>query len=253
MYANMINTVHGNRVLSAWITGNNPNMLETLLADDTFNLFTVDLEHTAVSIADLEDIARLVIAYKKQFFVRVSNVNDDQVSRYLDIGASGLVVPRVERADQIKHICQRSFYPPRGRRGVGLYRANGHGRTFENYFKNSHQISIIPQIETVEGVNNVNDILSQDGVNGFFVGPYDLSCSLGCPGDFENDKFKLTIRNLLEKIPETLQYRGIHIVHPSSDEIKKYEELNFNFLALSTDQLMFMEGLTLIKGCLKNA
>ena len=106
----------------------------------------------------------------------------------MDAGAHGVIVPMVNSRDDAEKAVSAVKYPPFGTRGVGLARAQGYGMDFETYKAWVEKESIvIAQIEHIDAVNNIDEIISTEGLDGFIVGPYDLSGSLGIPGQFDNE------------------------------------------------------------------
>ena len=129
-------------------------------------------------------------------------------------------------------------YPPIGNRGVGLSRAQGYGHNFQEYKEWLKDESvIIVQIEHKKGVDNIEDILSVNGINGILIGPYDLSASYGYPGDFKN---KLVL-NAVKKIETACKSKrislGFHVIQPNHFEVLEKIKLGYNFIAFSIDFL----------------
>ena len=112
--------------------------------------------------------------------VRLSVNDATLIKRVMDCGARGIVVPNVNSPEDAKRAVDATMYPPQGNRGVGLFRAQGYGCDFEKYKEWQKNSSIvIVQIEHIDGVENLESILRTEGVDGFIIGPYDLSASLG--------------------------------------------------------------------------
>ena len=127
-------------------------------------------------------------------------------------------------------------YPPYGARGVGLYRAQDYGLGFEKYKNNkAKNIKLIIQIEHIDAINNLKEILSLDGIDGTFIGPYDLSASMGKPGKFE-DKDVVEALNKYKKIAlEHDKKIGIHVINPDYNEVLMKKNEGYNFIAFSSD------------------
>ena len=156
----------------------------------------------------------------------------------LDAGAVGVIIPHVDTADEVRQIVKTCLYPPEGSRSVGLSRAQKYGLRFDDYVANSNKtVVIIPQIEHIDGVNNLESILSVDGIDGCIIGPYDLSGSLGIPGNFDDPK----VKSALSKVEKTCKKIGVslgmHVIPPNYKEVMKYATKGYNFLAISLDTL----------------
>src|SRR5205823_2090686 len=114
---------------------------------------------------------------------RVASHNGEQIKRLVDSGADGIIVPMVSTAEEVQAIVDWSKYFPTGKRSYGVARAQGYGFDFEKYTAewNSRSVILI-QIESIRGVENVSELLGHDAIDGVMIGPYDLSGSLGIPG-----------------------------------------------------------------------
>ena len=157
----------------------------------------------------------------------------------MDAGAGGIVVPMVNCAQEARNAVEATRYSPNGTRGVGLARAQGYGANFHEYLK--WQVTepvVIVQIEHINAVEKLEEILTESGVDGFIIGPYDLSCSMGIPGQFENDKFI----EVMEHIRDTGQRlncpAGLHIVEPDVEKLEKSVIEGYIFIAYSVDSRM---------------
>jgi 4-hydroxy-2-oxoheptanedioate aldolase len=123
----------------------------------------------------------------------------------LDIGAMGLLIPFIKTVDEIRDVVGYGKYPPTGERGCGFGRKSGYGMeslaagNIEDYFKwaNENQL-LIPQCETVECLECIEDVAAIDGVDGIFIGPFDLSVSMGIPKQFTNPKFTAALERVLK-------------------------------------------------------
>ena len=128
----------------------------------------IDVQHGDLELADVAPLARVSPV---PVLVRLASHDEAQLARVLDAGVDGLIVPAVESAGQARHLVQAAYVPPRGRRSQGLARAALIGPR--------DQPLLLPMIETRAGLDHLDDILGVDGVDGVFLGPYDLSLSLG--------------------------------------------------------------------------
>ena len=165
--------------IGSWITLNHFSVVE-IMAEAGFDWLCIDLEHSVIDYYDAEILIATIQAKGIKPFVRVGENNEIIIKRVLDAGAEGIIIPMVNsKSDAIKAV-NAVKYPPQGTRGVGLARAQNYGFNFEEYAKNiNDQTIIIAQIEHIDGINNLNEILAVEGINGSIIGPYDLSGSLG--------------------------------------------------------------------------
>lgn len=152
-----------------------------------YDFIFIDLEHGHVSDTT---IASIILSKKERskVFIRIKEITEGAIKSALDLGCDGIIAPRVESLEEIRILINYSYYPPMGQRSVGFSLANTYGHTFKQYQDNFKPI-ILPQIESVDGLAIAKDILSHKEIDGVFIGPYDLSASLGVPGQFESDNF----------------------------------------------------------------
>ncbi len=145
-----------------------------------FSWFFLDLEHSA--LLDLKSAQRIAEVLQPDAFavIRVPDASETWIKQALDTGCDGIIVPHVAAPEQARAIVAAAKYPPLGTRSVGIARAHGYGASFHEYLAEANdRIAVIAQIEEAEGVRNIDAILAVDGIDAAFVGPYDLSGSLG--------------------------------------------------------------------------
>ena len=207
--------------IGTWLTIPDLRIAE-ILCLSKLDWITIDIEHNSISYEQVENIIRIANLYNKIVYVRISNINEVDIKKILDAGADGLIVPNVKSKQEVEKIINFAFYPPIGSRGVGLTRANNFGKDFDNYFmKKSKKIKIIVQIEHYKAIDNIEEILQNKNVSGFFVGPYDLSASLGIPGKFKSKLFKKYENKIKIFMKNKNIIKGIHIIEADLNEIKK--------------------------------
>jgi len=225
--------------IGSWITLNHFSVVE-IMAEAGFDWLCIDLEHSVIDYYDAEILIATIQAKGIKPFVRVGENNEIIIKRVLDAGAEGIIIPMVNsKSDAIKAV-NAVKYPPQGTRGVGLARAQNYGFNFEEYAKNiNDQTIIIAQIEHIDGINNLNEILAVEGINGSIIGPYDLSGSLGKPGRY-NDQ---DVRNMLLKYEEISREFdkpfGYHVINPDHLLVLDKIKSGYSFLAFSLDTLFF--------------
>ena len=224
-----------------WVNINNI-LIPEILAQANFDWICIDLEHSS---SDYNDVTSMIISSensKVPAFIRVQENNESIIKRVLDIGASGIIVPNVMNKEEAKKAVEAIKYHPKGTRGVGLFRAQKYGSNFAKYFKQNNNLTIcILQIEHIKAVENFEEILKVNGVDCFFVGPYDLSSSMGIPGQFSNPKFKKVIKYLINLCKINKISIGIHSVSTNHLDAIKYKKMGFNVLALSIDTVMIKD------------
>ena len=139
-----------NTKIGSWITLNDPAIAE-IMADAGFDWLCVDMEHSVIDFFEAKQIIIAIQSKGLKAFVRIGENNSLLMKRILDIGADGIIVPSVNSLKEAKKAVDAFKYPPMGKRGVGLSRAQGYGFTFEHYKDNlCKELTLILQIEHIE-------------------------------------------------------------------------------------------------------
>ena len=227
----------GKLSLGSWITIGNPIVAE-VMACSGFEWLTIDMEHSAITLDVAQNLIRTVELNNCIPLVRVRENNPYIIKQVMDAGAHGVIVPMVNSKSDAEAAVKSVRYPPIGFRGVGLARAQEYGFNFEGYKKWLEKESIvIVQIEHIDAVKNLKEILTTKGVDGFIVGPYDISGSLGIPGEFEKPEFKKHIAEIMKLAKETKKQAGFHVIPPDTNEVERIIKLGYIFIAISLDTL----------------
>jgi len=221
--------------IGSWITIGNTVVAE-IMAKAGYDWLVIDLEHSSIDIQTAAKLIRIIDLCNVTPLVRLTSNNPDQIKRVMDAGAYGIVVPMVNSRKQAEQAVASTRYGPKGIRGVGLARAQGYGNKFKEYLKwQRDEPIVIVQIEHKDAINNLEEIFTTPGVDGFIIGPYDLSCSLGIPGEFNNKEFIDTV-NYIKSIGEKFNCSvGMHIVEPDSSILSKCIDDGYKFIAYSVD------------------
>lgn len=221
--------------IGSWITLAHPAIAE-IMAKAGFNWLAVDMEHSVITIREAEELIRVIDLCGVVPLVRLSANDPVQIKRVMDAGANGVIVPMVNSVAEAERAVSAVRYPPQGIRGVGLARAQGYGSSFDKYLDWVNKESVvIVQVEHIDAVNNLESILSVDGVDGFIVGPYDLSGSLGVPGQFDHPLMKEAMQRIETVGTASGKAPGIHVIEPKPDELRKRIEQGYRFVAYSVD------------------
>ena len=221
--------------LGSWITLAHPAVAE-IMSRAGFDWLTVDLEHSVITIREAEELIRIIALSGVVPLVRLSANDPVQIKRVMDAGAHGVIVPMVNSAADAETAVEAVRYPLKGKRGVGLARAQGYGSSFESYKEWLNRESVvIVQVEHIESVNNLEAILACDAVDGFIVGPYDLSGSLGVPGQFDHPSMAEVMDRIKMVGISSGKAFGIHVIEPDTKELRQRVDEGFNFVAYSLD------------------
>jgi 2-dehydro-3-deoxyglucarate aldolase len=225
-----------NLSIGTWQSLPNESIAE-IFAKAGYEWIVIDLEHSCININQAEQLIRVIDLAGSKPFVRLSNHDPAQIKRVLDAGAKGILAPMIETVNQIEKIIAACHYPPSGSRGMGLARAQGYGENLQkqNYISNmANEIEIYAQIESIKGLKNCREIFSQN-INGYFIGPYDLSASLNNPGVFDSDEFSDAETTILSQAKNENIKCGYHLVEPEIDQIKMLQAKGYDMIAFSVD------------------
>jgi 2-dehydro-3-deoxyglucarate aldolase len=224
--------------IGSWITLGHPSIAE-ILASAGYDWLVVDLEHTTISIEQAGELIRVIDLCGVAPLVRLTSNHPDQIKRVMDAGAHGIVVPMVNSVDDAVHAVAATRYAPQGIRGVGLARAQKYGNGFSDYLQwQSDGPVVIVQIEHKDALDHLEAIFSVPGLDGFIIGPYDLSCSMGMPGEFERSEFKAAMNQILATGLRMKFPAGLHIVEPDPARLRQVIEEGYRFIAYSVDMRM---------------
>lgn len=221
--------------IGSWLTIPSVEVVE-ILATAGFEWLVIDLEHTSITLDQAKQLIHAIQAESMKALVRVSKNEEVIIKRVLDCGADGIIVPMIKTQKDAEEAVSYAKYPPYGKRGVGLNRAQNYGTGFEKYKKwVQDELIVIAQIEHIEAVNNIDKIISVNGIDGTIIGPYDLSASMGYPGDYNRDDIKMALEKVESEILKTKISLGFHVIESdhsvSVDKIKK----GYSFIAFSID------------------
>ncbi|MBI1911070.1 MAG: 2,4-dihydroxyhept-2-ene-1,7-dioic acid aldolase [Deltaproteobacteria bacterium] len=237
--------------IGSWITIGHPAVAEVLAASG-FDWLAVDMEHSSITVHQAQQLIQAIELNNSVPLVRVGENNPNIIKRVMDAGAHGVIVPMVNSREDALRAVSSVNYPPRGTRGVGLARAQGYGFGFESYKEWLAENSVvIVQIEHIDAVCNLEDILSTKGVDAFIVGPYDLSGSLGRPGDFDHPDVASALNKIKRTAEKMNHVSGFHVIPPDWREVEKKKAEGYRFIAFSLDTLFLgtscKEGLKKLK------
>jgi 2-dehydro-3-deoxyglucarate aldolase len=226
--------------IGAWMQISDSNIAE-IMSSSNYDWVAADMEHGVFSIDKLPDIFRAIELNNKLPLVRLPNKKKEISAQALDAGSGGVIIPNINSAIELENIKQACYFPSKGRRGVGFSRSNLFGKRFK-IFKT--RPIIIAMIENAVGVNNLEEILSVDGLDAILIGPYDLSSSMGMTGKFDNAKFKKTINHIKVLAKKKKIACGIHVMEPKNKNLKSFIKSGFLFLPYATDALLLNDSIS---------
>lgn len=165
----------------------------------------IDMEHSPIAAEHAAELVGVADGAGIAPFVRVDAIQRSPVLKMLDVGAAGLIVPGVETVDEVRKLVEFAKFAPLGNRGYCPSRDGGWGMAecyadgMGGYMQRANRETLlVPQCETMGCLENIDEILGMDGVDGIFIGPFDLSIALGIPGDFANERHINAVAHVLD-------------------------------------------------------
>ncbi len=227
----------GKPVIGSWINTGSPVVAE-LMAQTGFDFLAVDMEHSAVELPDVQVLFQAIRSgsHKCVPAVRLASPDYYQTKRLVDAGAQCVICPLVKTAEQVREVLSGVKYPPDGRRGLGFCRDNSYGLELQNRlaFANEEK-TVCVQIEDIEAVRNIDGILAVPGLDAVFIGPYDLSASMGIAGELEHPELIEAKEKVLDACSRHNVAAGIHVIEPEPDQAVKAIEKGYQMIAFSLD------------------
>jgi 4-hydroxy-2-oxoheptanedioate aldolase len=212
-----------------------------------FDFVAIDQEHGPIAIDVVEDMVRAIELQNAVPIVRVPSLEAHMILHALDAGAMGLHIPNVNTADDARKAVRFSKYAPAGERGLAAVRAARYGmrERLADYCRQSNEETmVIVHVESLEAVNNLDDMLAVEGVDVYFVGPSDLSSSLGHPGVFDA-AHKKVVDDTIRRIVRAGKVAGF--IAPDAEGARTYVDMGVRYLSNSTMQLMTSAAKTFLK------
>lgn len=229
----------GERLLGTLISLPSPEVAE-LAASLGYDWLFVDGEHGPLDALVVQRMLQAV-GNRCPCLVRVPLADEIAIKRVLDVGAAGVIVPQVNTVEQAESIVRWCKYPPRGGRGVGIARAHGYGSYFGEYVGRANdELTVVIQAEHIDAVRNIDRLAAVDGIDAIFVGPYDLSASLGRMGQLQDGEVQAAIERVAAACRQAGRALGIFGLDPAA--VRAYERAGFTLLAAGCDGAWLVQG-----------
>lgn len=230
---------NGEATIGSWMQIPDSSVAE-ILGRAGYDWVAVDLEHGTIGSKVLPDLYRALELGGTLPMARVAEGTAKDCKQALEAGAAGIILPMIETAAHLQEMVSACAWPPVGTRGVGFSRANLFGKYFDEYRDGEARGPlVIAMIEHINAVNNIDEILSVPGLDAVFIGPYDLSASMGLIGQFDNPDFKAAIDKVCARAKAAKVPHGQHVVTPSADLLRASVKDGHQFIAYSMDAVFF--------------
>jgi 4-hydroxy-2-oxoheptanedioate aldolase len=217
---------------------NSPDLVE-IMGLSGFDFLVIDTEHGPMSPESIQHLIRAAEVRSIVPIVRVTDQGETTILRTLDVGAYGIEVPQVNSPEAAERVVSFAKYYPRGTRGVAFPRASGYGMcSLDSYIAEANkETMVIVHCENKLALECLDEIAAVDGVDVVFVGPYDLSQSLGVPGKVDSAVVRDAIDRALEMIRKSGKVAGIFVA--TVDDALARIEQGFQYIGYSMDSILF--------------
>ena len=217
-----------------------------------FDFVILDMEHGPAGFFDLQNLIRGAEAAGILPIVRTADCSETAIGKALDLGAAGVQIPQVRSAKQAREVIDAARFFPKGERGVCRFvRAAGYSSVpRDEYFEKANRALVILQVEGKEVLNSLDGILDVEGLDILFIGPYDLSQSLGVPGQVSHPVVVDAIRSIVERARRAGVVTGVFCDTPEAASL--WRQAGVQYLSYSVDVGIFTEACSRIVSRLKS-
>ncbi|MEX6633776.1 HpcH/HpaI aldolase family protein [Hyphococcus lacteus] len=232
----------GDPVIGTFVKTPSPHIIE-ILGGTGLDFIVLDAEHAPFDVSSLDQCILAARSVNLPALVRIPNKTPDSILRVLDLGASGIIVPHIQSADDANNIVSASRYDGAGRGFSASQRAAGYGtqNAWSYTARSDESTIIIGQIEDTKGVENAASIAASDGLSGILIGPADLANSLN-EKQFGGPKVTKAIDQICDSFRDSKTALGIFVSDPENiaDQLNK----GISFFTVSTDQALLRKAVT---------
>lgn len=232
---------HQEILMGCWLNLGS-SLTAELIGQAGFDWGLIDLEHGSGNEKDAIAQLQALKASKTGGIVRVESNDKRRIQRALDIGAEGIMVPQIKTKEDVLLALKGMYYPPKGERGVAkMVRASSFGENFNEYKESAKEniLSII-QIETREALEEVEEIAQISEVDVLFVGPSDLTMSLGVFGQFKHPVYIDALKKIISAVKKTGKVAGILLF--DANDYQEFYDMGFRFFACGSDMGFIAQG-----------
>ena len=244
------------KVLGTFFTMGNMSAMECL-GYTGLDFVIVDTEHGPFDTETAMNLIRAAENVRLTPLMRIADVYHKEIQSAADIGAKGLIVPCLRTMDEMKSLVNLAKFSPVGNRGFIKGRGCGFGykewaKDIREFMETSNeQLLVLPQCETVECLNIIEDVVEIEGIDGIFIGPFDLSIAMGIPAQFDHPDFTAAIERILRACKKASKLTFIFTRNLA--DAKKYMEKGFDGIAHTIDSTVLIEGYRTIVENLKES
>jgi len=223
------------QMFAGWVSYAHPSIFETF-AMAGFDFMAIDMEHSTISIEQAQRLIAASQALGVPCLPRPVSHSNDWIKPLLESGADGVIIQMVNNKTELENLIQHIYYPPIGNRSYGVNRAHDYGFSLDKYFNSwNESASFIIQVESIEAVDNIDDLLAFDEVDGVMIGPMDLSGSLGIPGQTNHPNVIKASEKVIKACEKYGKSCGTQISETTESAISDLFHLGYTFAILGSD------------------
>lgn len=223
------------QLFAGWVSYSHPSISETF-AKAGFDFIAIDMEHSTISLTEGQRIIAACQSEGVACLPRPVSHSNDYIKPLLESGADGMLIQMVNTPNEVANLINNIKYPPIGKRSYGVSRAQGYGFDFAEYITQWNESStFIIQVESIDAVNNIEDLLAFDEIDAIMVGPYDISGSLGLPGQLDHPKVIEASKKVIKACEKFNKSCGTQLNDPNKENIQNLFDLGYTYAILGSD------------------
>ncbi len=239
-------------VFGSWTSLGHPEITE-IFCNMGLDFMGIDLEHTTISLEQSQRIISSCQAMGVACLPRIGSHTMETIKRLLDSGGDGIIAPLVNTSAQATELGKYIQFPPLGERSFGVARAQNYGLNFDEYMANWNECgTFIAQIESIQGVQNIESIITNPAVDGAMIGPYDMSGSMGIAGQIEHPRVLEACAQVISACKRAGKACGIHLPHPTQESVEAKIKAGFTFIVLGSDIFLMAQWTKNMQGIIRN-
>lgn len=232
----------GQTLVGTWLNAPTAGQVE-IIGHAGFDFVNLDTEHSSYGIETCENLVRAADAAQVPCLVRVYENQASLIGKVLDYGAQGVIVPHISTAEEARQAVQNAHYKPQGVRGAApTVRAARYGKTpWPVYLAQAQtETLLVLQIEGREGIQNLDEIMAVEGVDVLFIGPFDLSESLGVSGQLDHPLLLDTVGEVVQRAKAKGIALGIWM--PKPEQVQPWIARGVQMITVASNDMIFFEG-----------
>lgn len=223
------------RLFGGWVSYSHPSITETF-ARVGFDFIAIDMEHSTISIEQAQRIIAASQAEGVPCLPRPVSHSNDYIKPLLESGADGMLIQMVNSPAEVEALIRLVKFPPVGKRSYGVNRAHWYGWDFDEYITSWNDTSVLMiQVESIEAVENIEELLGYDDVDGVMIGPYDISGSLGVPGQTSHPLVMNAARKVIDACGKHGKSVGTQVSEASASGVSELFANGYTFAILGSD------------------